>query len=448
MDIKGLYLSEFNILLEETARFIKLFHNEGKSTAFRSNLEIITNLAQSEYEIIAEIKDSYPDSEKKNIEEILNGMSEFIEQSTKPDFSYEKLMENYQTLADISRRQKAEISRNEILRDVFQLDNNEMYLHEEKIKALQKAVDLDTKTFGAVSDIVLETIKVQHCSLEGSQVTEIITTIPEPEPVNETKHAEMKKQFETGHPYQGAAYLSGKKQKPVLLYGNSHEEILSRLKDWNMTRTEEMKFVTCYIRKHNPENNKYENAAKYDVATGADITPIYLNLPNSDRPSFLKMVAEVKANGAKYNYQKKAFYITRQNDLSRFHKYLPASEMQIPEKRQMQEQLPMVDYDGEKYTLLQYAVLTLAESKSFSPGQMEHLKKELLTHPELSSDGMGKILFAIRDGVPPETLYQPQRDTLEEQGKNSIILKLNENKGKAQTLNSDKRHEPVKENER
>lgn len=454
MDKNGLYLNELTVWLEEAERFLKLFpdasHSQKNQTSYKSNLEIITDLAQSEYEIISDLKNSYADMEKEKITEILNGMSKLIADSKNPDFSYEQFLSAYHTLTEISQRQKAEMSRNEMLRDVFQLDNNEMHLHEEKLKALQKAVNFDLKAYGTISDIILETLRVQHCTLENGQVTEII--VAEPEPVNEAHHvdAEIEKQFKAEHPpYQGAAYLkgNGKNQKPIFLRGNSPEDILSKLKDWNMTRTADMKLVTCYIRKHNPENNKLENAVKYDVATGADITPIYLKLPNLDRTSFMKVVSEVKANGAKYNYQKKAFYITRQNDLNKFYKYLPISEMQqISEKKQ--EQIQMIDYDGEKYNLLQYAVLTLAESKSFSPEQMKHLKKELLTHPELSSDSMGKILFAIRDGIPPETVYQPHKETLEEQCKNSIILKLNENKGKIQASVSDRKHEPIKESER
>lgn len=453
MEKNELYINELSILLDETDRFFRLFSEIKPETkaAARQNLKIIADIAQSEFDIISELLPAYSDNEKEPIQSILTGIREFISETQKPDFSMSILKNLYHTLTSIKEKQQSEISRNEILKNVFQFDNNEMNLHEAKLKALQEAVDLDMKVFGKISEITQKALKVQHCKLEGSQVTEVIPETPElMSSTNHTEHTEEPTQFEVEHPYQGAAYLkgNGKKQKPILLYGKSQEDLLTKLKKWNTTRTEEMKFVTCYIKKHNPENNNYENPLKYDVATGANITPIYLKLPNLDKPSFLELVSELKANGAKYNYQKKAFYITRQDNLSKFAMYLPASEMQILQENQTQKQFHMIDYDGEQYTLLQYAVLTLGKSKNFSAEQMKTLKKELLAHPELSSDGMGKVLFAIRDGIPPETVYQPHKETLEEQCKNSIILKLNENKGKIQASVPDKKHVPVKESER
>lgn len=450
MDKNELYINELSILLDETDRFFRLFSEikpETEATA-KQNLKIIADIAQSEFDIISELLPAYSDNEKEYIQSILRGIKDFISETQKPNLSLTTLRNSHHTLVNIKERRQSEIRRNEILKNVFQFDNSEMNLHEAKLKALQEAVDLDMKVFGKISEITDKALKVQHCKLEGSKVTEDIPDVPEL--MSSTNHAEESTQFEVEHPYQGAAYLkgNGKKQKPILLYGNSEEDLLAKLKRWNLTRTGEMKFVTCYIKKHNSRNNKYENPIKYDVATGVNITPIYLKLPNLDKPAFLKLVSEIKANGAKYSYQKKAFYITRQDDLNKFAMYLPTSQMQILQENQTQKQFHMIDSDGEQYTLLQYAVLTLGKSKNFSTEQMETLKKELLAYPELSSDSMGKILFAIRDGIPPETVYQPHKEVLEEQCKDSIILKLNENRGKIQVSVPGEKRGPVKENER
>lgn len=73
-----------------------------------------------------------------------------------------------------------------------------------------------------------------------------------------------------------------------------------------------------------------------------------------DRAQFLETVEEIKQNGAKYNPHQKAFYITRQQDASKFAAYIPVGEKfsvmgklsqnkaqvnsSVPERKQMQKQ--------------------------------------------------------------------------------------------------------------
>lgn len=125
--------------------------------------------------------------------------------------------------------------------------------------------------------------------------------------------------------YRAYAYMKGNDQKPKPLYGKNPEEILSKLQQQNKNRAEDMKLRTCYIQKLNTDIGKFENIGKYDVMSGKDITPIYLKIPHvSDRNIFNNLVASLKAKGARYNQVKKAFYITKQDDVSQFAEYLPA----------------------------------------------------------------------------------------------------------------------------
>ena len=128
--------------------------------------------------------------------------------------------------------------------------------------------------------------------------------------------------------YKGYAYIKGQ-DKPYELYGNSEEYIISRLQSFNMARTEQQKYATVNIGVLADQSAgatvKYENFKRFEVATGKDITPIYLELPHLSKEDFKQLTAELKANGAKYNAIKKKWYV-RPEDAERFEKYLPSAE--------------------------------------------------------------------------------------------------------------------------
>ncbi len=491
------YMNELIRLLEEVNRYFKLFPSadfNGKEDIAKSNLEVIKEIAKSEYEIISDMAPKYSESEKDRIKEILSGIKKFSDQADA--FSYEEMYKTYNELLQTKMLYEQEKNKNKMLKEIFQSDIEEMRLHETKLKTLQDIVDLDLKLYGEITDATREVIKVQHCTLKDNHVIEIddimqMTSgveqqITEENPDRSLSNENKKEKESVEEPgeyknrkiskrdgeksYQGSAYLkgTGKKQTPIILYGSSPEDIIARLQGWNMTRTEDMKLVSCYIRKLNPETNKYENTVKYNVITGEDITPIYLNLPHMEKNEYMKIVDEIKKNGAKYNPQKKAFYITKQNDLNKFSKYLPIagthseqgenrSQNELPYEIEVGQEyydnrvkvtiegmepfnvygddhgvhfpslssdqtkeiidkfvLPTLDtekkskeipreieYDGEKYNPLQYDVLMLAERQNFTPDQMA-----LLKNPELTSDRLNEIRFAIRDGLPLEQIRQ------------------------------------------
>lgn len=122
--------------------------------------------------------------------------------------------------------------------------------------------------------------------------------------------------------YKGFAFLEASKN-PKVFYGNSHEDILTKLKEWNSTKVQKEKFVTCNIGVRSGFT-EYTNWHNYDVDSGKDITRIYLHLPHLEKEDFKRITEELSANGAKFSGSKKLWYIRGKDvDLNVFLKYLP-----------------------------------------------------------------------------------------------------------------------------
>lgn len=123
--------------------------------------------------------------------------------------------------------------------------------------------------------------------------------------------------------YKGFAYTK-EGNKPTAVYGESRNDILAKLKSYNIARTEKDKFVACNIGSLNEETSKYEKYHRYEVATGKDITAIYFSIPPLNRDKFREVTADLKAIGAKFNPKKKEWYITngRVEELQTLQTYL------------------------------------------------------------------------------------------------------------------------------
>lgn len=273
--------------------------------------------------------------------------------------------------------------------------------------------------------------------------------------------------------YKGTVYEKGRSNsqkgwsRPVDIYESSPEAILSRVQGWNNARSSDKQFEVCYVRKLNLENNTYENPIKYDVKTGIDITPIYLNLPHLSTDEYKKLVSRLSKDGARFNPIKKRYFVTKQANLNLFRDYLPiaGTQAEIGENRSRNE-LPyeiesgsdyydnrvkitiegmepiniygdaydvhfpslsaeetreivekyvlpgleppqskpvqkQMEYNGRIYDRSQYNVIQKAISQHFTKEQLQMLER-----PELTSDRLNEVRFAIKDGLSAEQIMQ------------------------------------------
>ena len=123
--------------------------------------------------------------------------------------------------------------------------------------------------------------------------------------------------------YCGKIYPKNDNIKTEYYFGSTPDAIITQLQGLNMHKDAADKYTVCYIAKLNTESNKYENSVKYDVASGMDITPRYLQLPSLGKNDYQKLISQLKNNGARFNPQKKQWYIDNRCDLNLFKEYLP-----------------------------------------------------------------------------------------------------------------------------
>lgn len=161
--------------------------------------------------------------------------------------------------------------------------------------------------------------------------------------------------------YKGFAYTK-EGNKPTAVYGVSQNDILAKLRSYNVARMQKDKFMSCNIGSLNEETSKYEDYHRYEVATGKDITAVYLNIPPLKRDEFQKVTADLKAAGAKFNPNKKAWYVTAEHAGQELQAYLDSLDAKAKEQPE-EAQLP-ADAGEEKTDFIiegieiQYAVRT------------------------------------------------------------------------------------------
>lgn len=206
--------------------------------------------------------------------------------------------------------------------------------------------------------------------------------------------------------------------KPYVLQEDSTDEIFKKVREWNETRTDN-KFITCSIGKYDAEKAKYINYETYNVESGKLAEKLYLKLPRVKPEEFKNLTTELKAKGVRFDFEKKAWYVTedRKNE---FPEYLQPEEQEAVKNESPQASSGGAFANFEQNTY-DYAALEreltenigdrdvpdVPEEKAvvIHQAEKEGLSQEqidLLSKPEFSKAQATEIRYGFTDGLSME----------------------------------------------
>lgn len=93
------------------------------------------------------------------------------------------------------------------------------------------------------------------------------------------------------------------------VFAATKEEALKAVKDARKTELKDNE--RCYIQEYDGKSDSYKQEGIYLIASGKDITPVELKLPYMSEKTFMDVKDNLKSMGAKFNGQKKLWYVER-----------------------------------------------------------------------------------------------------------------------------------------
>lgn len=342
---ENLYISEIGKLIEELQRYIKL-HNDQQLP--QDSYLMMKEFINSEYEVMLTIRNGLKTSRGSEAEIRADAVMQEVLKAAQAignnSINSQALAASCDQLKKYAAVYEAGQEKGKLLTEIFQSDAAAMQLHDKKIEMMQELVNLDIKIYGKVSNDTLEVLEVQHCEIIDNQVQEkeektmeqntlyhegevINLKLPKMEP--EEKKALENKLFAAGARYHKGTIPADK--------SSTGQEV--NYKSWYFKYKEGMdiSIFQTYIKDNAPAKTKSIESTPEQKETAAGKTQdtvnvpdmakrpeprIYLHLPHAGREKFQQMIQDLKTAGAKFDALNKAWYVTAENDLNKFAKYL------------------------------------------------------------------------------------------------------------------------------
>ncbi len=315
----------------------------------RSDRKLFLEMSNEYYDIF---RKSIGDSENNIIvfpDELLKEIEIFIDNIINPADNSKVANQCYDAITQSAGSYIDAVEHTELKFKIFQNDAEILRLQDEKIEMLQRITDIEMKRDGRISPETMAILDVQHSRIINGRVREIKEW--------EQQSFDSEKPKEAGVIKEQSALEEEKPETagpPI------------RLKLPYMTKETFMK-VKEEIKSMGAKFNPHEKAWYVEQSIGKDMIDkinkclaqhdeaIYLNLYHVKPQEFKQTIEQIKQNGARYNPDKKRWYITESDDPHKFWTYLPNHVMlsatdlgTIPEMNSIHAKLNQYKSDAAK----------------------------------------------------------------------------------------------------
>ncbi len=315
----------------------------------RKDSQLFFEMSNEYYDIF---RQSIGDSENSIIvfpDELLKEIEMFKDNIINPADGGKAANQYYDAITQHAGSYIDAVEHTELTFKIFQNDAEILRLQDEKIEMLQRITDIEMKRDGRISPETMEILDVQHSRIINGRIREIKEWEQQSFDSEEPKEASVIK--------ERSALEEEKPEK---------EGPPIRLKLPYMTKETFMK-VKEEIKSMGAKFNPHEKAWYVEQSIGKDMIDkinkclaqhdeaIYLNLYHVKPQEFKQTIEQIKKNGARYNSDKKRWYITKSDDPRKFWMYLPNHVMlsvgplgQIPATNSLHKRLNQYKSDAAK----------------------------------------------------------------------------------------------------
>lgn len=299
------YLSGY---LNELDNYMDRFNNNRLS---RRDRQLFFEISNEYYDIFQK---SIDDSENSIIvfpDELLKEIGILIDNIINPTDGGKAVNQYYDAITRHAGSYIDAVENTELKFKIFQNDAEILRLQDEKIEMLQRITDIEMQRDGYISPETMAILDVQHSRIVNGRITEI-------------------REWEQ----QNSDTEESKEEKPEKAVPSITLKLPYMKKETFMQVKEELKRMGA---KFNPNEKSWyveqgignDMIDKINKYLSEHDEAIYLNLPPAKPQEFKQMINEIKQNGARYNSDKKRWYITESADRSKFSMYLPTDAMML-----------------------------------------------------------------------------------------------------------------------